>query len=183
MPWKNGGGETFEIAVSPPGASLETMDWRISMAVVASDGPFSAFPDVDRTLTILDGEGMQLELGAERARFRLTRESEPFHFPADVPTEAALLGGTVVDLNVMTRRGRYRHVVRRLALAAAQVIDSMASEVAVFCVEGAVVCRAGSAAPVSLQRRDCALFAGQSGKLEMAPQASATVLVAEFFAA
>jgi len=50
MPWKNGGGETVEIAISPQGAGLADFDWRVSMATVASDGPFSVFPGIDRTL-------------------------------------------------------------------------------------------------------------------------------------
>lgn len=183
MPWKNGGGETFEIAVSPPDASLEDMDWRISMAIVASDGPFSSFPGVDRTLTILDGEGMQLELGAERTPFRLSPQSAPFHFPADVPTAAQLLGGTVTDLNVMTRRGRYRHMVRRIALDEPRQFETAASEAAVFCIQGSAVCSAGDAsAAAALQARDCALFTLPAGvQLELAPQPVAVVLLAEFF--
>ncbi|WP_442165592.1 HutD family protein, partial [Rhizobium leguminosarum] len=38
MPWKNGKGETVEIAVFPPGASINDFDWSISMATVAEDG-------------------------------------------------------------------------------------------------------------------------------------------------
>ena len=34
MPWKNGGGETIEMMVSPAGASFDTFDWRVSMAYV-----------------------------------------------------------------------------------------------------------------------------------------------------
>jgi environmental stress-induced protein Ves len=42
MQWKNGGGETAEIAVSPDSAGLDDFDWRISMATgQASGGPFS----------------------------------------------------------------------------------------------------------------------------------------------
>jgi len=51
MPWKNGGGTTTEIAVAPEGASLNDFDWRISMAHVGADGPFSSFPGIDRTLS------------------------------------------------------------------------------------------------------------------------------------
>ncbi len=58
MPWKNGGGETVEIAVAPQDAALGDFDWRISMATVAADGPFSIFPGIDRTLSILSGSGM-----------------------------------------------------------------------------------------------------------------------------
>ena len=57
MPWKNGGGETTEIAVFPAGAGLDDFDWRVSMARVESSGPFSVFPGIDRTLAILEGEG------------------------------------------------------------------------------------------------------------------------------
>src|SRR3546814_10305481 len=52
MPWKNGGGSTTEVAVAPDGAGLDEFDWRISMAVVGADGPFSGFPGVDRTLAV-----------------------------------------------------------------------------------------------------------------------------------
>ncbi len=48
MPWKNGSGETAEIAIWPDGVALDAFDWRISMARVAADGPFSAFAGVDR---------------------------------------------------------------------------------------------------------------------------------------
>ena len=45
MPWKNGGGITTEIWVSPEGSGLAGVpfDWRVSIADVATDGPFSKF--------------------------------------------------------------------------------------------------------------------------------------------
>ncbi|MDB5556388.1 MAG: HutD-family protein [Rhizobium sp.] len=116
MPWKNGGGETTEIAVSPEGAGLADFDWRVSMAKVAGDGPFSAFPGIDRTLTILEGAGIMLFVeGAEPKQ--LTLETAPLTFPADAATSAALIDGTVIDLNVMSRRGKIVHGVERLAVA------------------------------------------------------------------
>ena len=66
MPWKNGGGETVEIAVSPEGAALSEFDWRISMATVATDGPFSIFPGIDRTLSIL----VKISAWAQRSSLR-----------------------------------------------------------------------------------------------------------------
>lgn len=112
MPWKNGGGETVEIAVFPAGASIEDFDWRISMATVACDGPFSSFPDVDRTLSILSGAGMELTMNGG-ASVTLDLDSEPYQFPADRPAFAALVDGVTTDLNVMTRRGRFSHRVIR----------------------------------------------------------------------
>ncbi|MEQ1943105.1 HutD family protein [Mesorhizobium sp. VNQ89] len=112
MPWKNGGGETVEIAVHPAGASIEDFGWRVSMATVASDGPFSLFPGIDRTLSVLEGEGMVLTIG-DSAPITLTAASAPLSFPADIPTSAQLVGGPITDLNVMTRRGHFKHRVER----------------------------------------------------------------------
>ena len=61
--WKNGGGVTHELAVWPDGADLSGFDARLSMAEVAADGPFSAFPGIDRTLAVLDGGPMRLSFG------------------------------------------------------------------------------------------------------------------------
>jgi environmental stress-induced protein Ves len=49
-PWKNGGGQTTDVAVFPDGAGLDDFDWRVSIARVDGDGPFSIFPGVDRPL-------------------------------------------------------------------------------------------------------------------------------------
>ncbi|WP_313061205.1 HutD/Ves family protein, partial [Agrobacterium cavarae] len=114
MPWKNGKGETVEIAVFPPGASIDAFEWRISMASVANDGAFSLFPEIDRTLSILSGHGMSLTIGAA-APVLLTIESDPLRFAADVHVDATLVDGAITDLNVMTRRGRFAHSVERRA--------------------------------------------------------------------
>ncbi|MBN9054807.1 MAG: HutD family protein [Rhizobiales bacterium] len=112
MPWKNGGGETVEVIVRPEGASLSDFGWRVSMATVASDGPFSVFPGIDRTLAVLSGDGMELSIEGLGERL-LTPQSPPLAFPADAPTTARLAGGPITDLNVMTRRGAFRHTLVR----------------------------------------------------------------------
>jgi uncharacterized protein len=108
QPWKNGAGITREIAVSPAGASAETFDWRISVAEVARDAPFSAFPGIDRCIVLLRGSGMLLQRSDGGLVHRLDRRHEPFHFSGDLPLDATLLGGPSTDFNVMTRRGRFR---------------------------------------------------------------------------
>jgi environmental stress-induced protein Ves len=113
MPWKNGAGETIEIIAWPEGSGLEDFEWRISMARVATDGPFSCFPDVDRTLCLLEGEGLALTIAGE-PEVLLTQASAPFRFPGDVAVTSRLMKGPITDLNVMTRRGRRSHKVMRL---------------------------------------------------------------------
>jgi len=135
MPWKNGGGETVEIAVSPEGVGLADFDWRVSMATVATDGPFSVFPGIDRTLSILDGGGMTLFIEG-RAPERLTQASEPLPFAADAPTSATLIDGTITDLNVMTRRGRFTHSVRRVSVDGNSKVAFEAGTTLVFCHRG-----------------------------------------------
>lgn len=139
--WKNGGGETMEIAISPAGASLDNFDWRISMATVATDGPFSQFPGVDRTLCILDGAGIELGIDDEPTH-RLDHESEPFVFSGDAAAHSKLIDGAVTDFNVMTRRDRFSHGVQRMRLHTGEV-RNLAPEVhAVFCQSGAEIGRA-----------------------------------------
>ena len=117
MPWKNGGGETVEVFVHPPGAGLSDFDGRVSMAHVAADGPFSRFEGIDRTLALLSGDGLRLEIEG-RGETLLTVASAPLSFPADTPTDASLAGGPITDLNVMTRRGTLSHHVERFEVDA-----------------------------------------------------------------
>nr|WP_268894909.1 HutD family protein [Steroidobacter agaridevorans] len=182
MPWKNGGGETSEIAISPPGATLDSLDWRVSMAVVAQDGPFSIFPDIDRTLCILDGQGMALDFGAAGGTRTVTRDTAPFPFPADLPVQARLLAGTIADLNVMTRRGRYRHSVDRLVVDRHLTLDLRAEESLLFCADGAVSCAIEGESEIQLGARDCVLMQSPPGVLTLsAARSSASVFLIQLY--
>ena len=57
MPWKNGMGVTHEICSSDVGG---TILWRLSLAEVQSDGPFSTFENLERITTVIEGLGMRL---------------------------------------------------------------------------------------------------------------------------
>ncbi|WP_306322203.1 MULTISPECIES: HutD family protein [unclassified Streptomyces] len=101
--WKNGGGVTREVAGFPGGAGMADFSWRVSLAEVGADGPFSAFPEVDRTLTMVEGDGMRLTVGGRDVV--VDTPYVPRDFPGDVPTDCRLLGAPVVNFNVMWRRG------------------------------------------------------------------------------
>jgi uncharacterized protein len=135
MPWKNGGGVTTEIAVFPEAAGLEDFEWRLSMATVASDGPFSLFAGVDRTLAVLEGEGIRLAIEG-RPEERIMRGSPPVSFVADRPTSAKLISGPVTDLNAMTRRGVWTHRMERLAVSGKAAIIDCGDIALVFCAAG-----------------------------------------------
>ncbi len=100
MPWKNGGGTTTEIHASPVGASA--FDWRVSIASVDSDGPFSVFNGYQRHIMLLTGSGMTLDVAAH-GRFEL-KVLMPFSFSGDAEVYGCLAQGRVVDFNLMVRR-------------------------------------------------------------------------------
>ena len=103
MRWKNGGGRTSEIASYPPGAALDAFTWRVSIADVGSDGAFSRFPGIDRTIVLLEGAGMRLT--GDGCNDELRTPFAPYSFSGDDAIDCTLLGGTVRDFNAMFRRG------------------------------------------------------------------------------
>lgn len=174
MPWKNGGGTTTEIIVSPDGAGLDDFDWRVSMARVASSGPFSGFAGVDRTLAVLEGEGIVLDIAGQPAA-ELTKASAPLAFPADVPTSAALIGGPITDLNVMTRRGRMTHTVERLMISAATGVLPAAGTTLVLSLDSDVTVAGAEA--VRIGPLDALLLEPGAGKLRLEPAGETTLFV------
>lgn len=157
MPWKNGGGTTTEIAVFPEGAGLDAFEWRISMATVASDGPFSPFPGIDRTLAVLEGEGIVLSVDGLPDR-TLNRASQPLSFPADAPTSAQLIAGPILDFNVMTRRGRFAHRVERL-VSTRSVVTPEGATLMLLCTAGTATVSSDTARE-TLDRHDAAILDG-----------------------
>ena len=108
MPWKNGGGTTLELAIEPPGATLEGgFNWRLSSAEVRASGPFSRFPGIERTLLLLAGEGFDLDFGSSR-QVVLDEPWVPVCFPGDRAVSATLRGGPCVDFNLMVDPVRCR---------------------------------------------------------------------------
>jgi environmental stress-induced protein Ves len=103
MPWKNGGGHTMQIASHPADADLASFVWRVSVAEVTQDGPFSPFAGVDRTLVLLTGAGMKLAGDSEPMELRTP--FEPLSFSGDEALHCSLVGGPVRDFNLMVRRG------------------------------------------------------------------------------
>jgi environmental stress-induced protein Ves len=105
MPWANGGGSTRQVAIEPRDGSLARgFLWRVSMAHVASDGPFSLLPGVDRSLWLLDGAGLELTVAG--GPVVLDAPLQRFDFDGGDPVHARLLAGPCTDLNVMVARAR-----------------------------------------------------------------------------
>lgn len=175
MPWKNGGGVTYEIAREPPAASLDDFDWRISMARVDVPGPFSEFAGVRRTFAVLEGA---IELSVEGAEpRRLDAASTPLTFDGELRVTARPLAPTL-DLNVMVRRAR---CVAHVQIVAADIasLGANAATVAsvVFAIRGRVRVLHGRQTLV-LERHDaCRLEAASCGDARLAIDAGGAAAI------
>lgn len=102
MPWANGLGQTVEILRHED--TQGELLWRLSMATVTEDGPFSLFPGIERNLTVLSGDGFDLVEDNSGARHRAD-PLKPVAFAGDVAISAQHVTAPCQDFNVMTRRG------------------------------------------------------------------------------
>ena len=107
QPWRNGGGVTRELASHPQAASAQdgAWDWRVSIAEITKAGEFSAFPGMERVLTVIEGELLLLTVdGAEHPLERY----RPFRFGGEAMSHGALPTGDIRNLNVITRSGSFK---------------------------------------------------------------------------
>jgi hypothetical protein len=103
MPWRNGLGTTIELLKQdlPDGNGFA---WRLSMADVTTNGAFSNFSGYDRTLLLLEGNGLTLD--CDGANHRLEKPLQSARFSGDDQTFATLHDGPVKDFNIMVQRQR-----------------------------------------------------------------------------
>ena len=100
--WKNDGGWTTEIARSADD-SPAGFRWRVSIAEIERDGPFSSFPGVVRDLLLLEGNGIELDID-DAAPHRMTQRFQRIRFNGESSVNCRLLAGPTRDFNVMASR-------------------------------------------------------------------------------
>jgi environmental stress-induced protein Ves len=98
--WKNGTGWTREIARMP---DREDWDWRLSIAEIEQDGPFSVFPGIERELVLIRGNGLRLRFENGEAR-ELQPPHERIRFAGERVVSGELLDGPTHDFNLMWLR-------------------------------------------------------------------------------
>jgi environmental stress-induced protein Ves len=135
QPWKNGLGQTREMAVQPVSDSSHDLLWRVSIAEVTCAAPFSAFPGIDRTIVLLDGAGFTMTLDGGQTH-ALTTRFVPFAFPGEAAVEVQLAGGPTRDFNLMVRRTQARGEVQVWREAATHALDP--AIVLIYCARGGI---------------------------------------------
>lgn len=138
MPWRNGGGVTFEIAREPH--TGDEFDWRLSLALIERGGPFSSFDGYRRAIALVSGSGCVLH-GIEAQPVALRQPGEIALFSGGAAVTCDLIAGTSCDLNLMVREPGSVVAARHVTLAANGSEPLLADcSNAVFCLEGAAEC-------------------------------------------
>jgi environmental stress-induced protein Ves len=105
MPWANGRGTSYEVARG----GGDDWAWRVAIAPVVEDGPFSVLPGVDRWLVVMDDAPMHLDIdGAER----VARRGEVVAFSGESKVAARVPLGPTRDCGLMVRRSTARGDMR-----------------------------------------------------------------------
>ncbi|MFV7501563.1 HutD family protein [Acinetobacter pittii] len=127
MLWKNGAGFTLEIARSQGEADF---DWRISMADVTTSGPFSLFPNKQRIISVLDGQGMVLHVDDLPAK--KLNQGDIFAFDGESHVQSELVDGAIRDLNLIYDPAKFHARFQWLNDAAEQTFISSADLIFIF---------------------------------------------------
>jgi environmental stress-induced protein Ves len=131
MPWANGRGTTVELLRED---GPDGLLFRLSMASVIEDGPFSILPGIERSLTVLSGPGFRLQ---GEGLSLICAPLVPVSFPGDLAVRAEGTGAIPsVDFNVMTARALPRPTV---TVASAPVALNAGGTLYLFALDPALI--------------------------------------------
>lgn len=126
-PWKNGLGETTELAINE-GGSLTQFTWRLSMATVTRDGVFSNFDGYKRQLVLINGNGIELTHQNSASSFtkvdRLVNTLDMAEFDGGNETYGQLLNGDITDFNIITNKSVIESKVRLITKPQRLVVET-----------------------------------------------------------
>ncbi|MDX2484576.1 MAG: HutD family protein [Pseudodonghicola sp.] len=131
MPWKNGQGTTREVHCVRADNKLV---WRLSLAAVKADGPFSRFEGLERILTVIQGQGLRLvSPDAEIAALPF----QPVRFSGETEIMGYCLDGPIEDFNLIYDPDRIVAEMRVVSgLSSADLICTTDTTYAVHLLEG-----------------------------------------------
>ncbi|MEO3934632.1 HutD family protein [Micrococcaceae bacterium Sec7.4] len=179
-PWRNGGGVTRQVASHPAATvpqdstgqdsagSASGWDWRVSIAEMSKAGEFSAFPGMDRVLTVVEGELLLLSVdGAEHP----LEKYRPFRFSGDAAAAGALPTGDIRDLNVITRRGAFKGYTSIIELSKKRAHPVFEGQLGILLQGQAAVSPGGAAGPGPSAGPGAGPSAGPGAEPSAEPQA------------
>jgi len=176
--WKNDGGWTTEIARHPADASVD-FRWRVSIADIESNGPFSIFPGIDRDLILLSGGGMELDF-ADALPLRIGERFQHVHFRGEWQVECRLIAGPTRDFNVMVQRVTTRaEVVARPLVGPMVIFPESDAEWLIHVFAGHAVARHGHG-EIAASSGDTIRAAPDTGSGRVLIEGSGELVLAKF---
>jgi uncharacterized protein len=175
QPWKNGGGVTREILKVPAAAAV--FDWRLSLATIASPGPFSAFDGYERTLVLVRGAGVELDFGPH-GRMTLRTPGQMVGFDGAWATTGTLIDGPSTDLNLIVAKHRVLAQTRLARLTAPEIVRTAGwEETLVCCIAGSAQLENAAGDIATLSGADVARCDPGDGVVTCGPQGAGPALV------
>lgn len=169
--WQNGGGITHQLCRQDDEQGLL---WRVSIAEVASDGPFSRFDNIDRIIMLLSGEGFSLH-GVGANPQLLDTPLMPFAFAGETPIHCSLINGAVRDFNLMTRRAAVQANLQVLTIGRTQQILALSAQTLLYVAAGSVDAVLGTE-HITLEAQHTLRLSNESRSLHLRSGASAKVI-------
>ncbi len=148
LPWRNGLGSTVELLAETPNKN-EAFSWRLSIASVANDGPFSDFSGYDRTLLLLEGSG--ITLNKPNGVFKVLNSSLDYaNFKGEDLIDATLHDGPIKDFNIMTLRSICTSSVTAIDETSESLLNINADKLLVYSIKPVNI-QIGLEASISLE--------------------------------
>ena len=148
LPWRNGLGSTVELLAETPNKN-EAFSWRLSIASVANDGPFSDFSGYDRTLLLLEGSG--ITLNKPNGVFKVLNSSLDYaNFKGEDLIDATLHDGPIKDFNIMTLRSICTSSVTAINETSESLLNINADKLLVYSIKPVNI-QIGLEASISLE--------------------------------
>ena len=148
LPWRNGLGSTVELLAETPNKN-EAFSWRLSIASVANDAPFSDFSGYDRTLLLLEGSG--ITLNKPNGIFKVLNSSFDYaNFKGEDLIDATLHNGPIKDFNIMTLRSICTSSVTAIDETSESLLNINADKLLVYSIKPVNI-QIGLEASISLE--------------------------------
>ena len=148
LPWRNGLGSTVELLAETQNKN-EDFSWRLSIASVANDGPFSDFSGYDRTLLLLEGSG--ITLNKPNGVFKVLNSSLDYaNFKGEDLIDATLHDGPIKDFNIMTLRSICTSSVTAIDETSESLLNINADKLLVYSIKPVNI-QIGLEASISLE--------------------------------
>lgn len=116
MLWKNGQGSTLEID--------KGQGWRLSIATVNQDGAFSKFEGMQRIISMISGDAIELISSQQDDVIIRTFESHAFSGDEDIYCKVHGTGGQDLNLIYDSKKAKVRFELSTLQLSSIQIFTA-----------------------------------------------------------